>query len=464
MAKDTGHYHYDSYPIVSKQNNAVISNSLKRDTSKPRKPDEITSCKCFGTKKSKRKAFVTGLVTNLGICVLLFGYTLIGSIVFLTIEGGESIQQQTLATISNINKHKRILNNSLEIKAKTDEARARTVETIWDITVNLNILYRDNWTKLASQEINKFQKEIIKSLEEELSHTYVIPERKSTNKYPQEFQWTFAKAFLYSLTVLTTIGYGSIAPRTTLGKAVTIGYAILGIPLTLLYLSSVGSILSRIARGVFSRALCCCLCSNCGYCCYDEKRMAEKEKKMKRKRQQKELQQQLALQEPFYVRANPTITQNATHNNLHSPVKDESMSEADNESKASMHGLSILAPVLLCLIIMFIYICLGTFALYNLQNWSVLDGFYFCFMSLTTIGFGDMVPGFEIYNQSYSEITVWFCSLYIMSGMALTAMCFSVVHDEIIHRLRHQERNFRNLNSDSCLDDFNSVDPYNLPS
>ncbi|KAF5298796.1 hypothetical protein FQA39_LY11685 [Lamprigera yunnana] len=203
MAKDTGHYHYDSYPIVSKHNNTSISNTLKKDNK--RKSDEITSCKCFGAKKSKRKAFVTGLVTNLGICVLLFGYTLIGSIVFLTIEGGESMQQQTLATTSNINHHKRILNNSSEIRAKTDEARARTVETIWDITVNLNILYRDNWTKLASQEIIKFQKEIIKSLEEELSQTYVIPERKSTNKYPQDFQWTFAKAFLYSLTVLTTI-------------------------------------------------------------------------------------------------------------------------------------------------------------------------------------------------------------------------------------------------------------------
>lgn len=31
--------------------------------------------------------------------------------------------------------------------------------------------------------------------------------------------------------------------------------------------------MSRCARGVFTRALCCCLCSNCGYCCYDERRM-----------------------------------------------------------------------------------------------------------------------------------------------------------------------------------------------
>lgn len=136
------------------------------------------------------------------------------------------------------------------------------------------------------------------------------------------------------------------------------GYAILGIPLTLLYLSSVGSLLSHVARGVFSRALCCCLCSNCGYCCYDEKRMAEKERRMKKKRQQIELQQQLALQEPFYVRSNSGFTTSTTgtttHNNLHSPVRDlketDSLSCTDNESKTSMHGLSILAPILLCLI------------------------------------------------------------------------------------------------------------------
>ncbi|KAG5879746.1 hypothetical protein JTB14_021495 [Gonioctena quinquepunctata] len=241
--------------------------------------------------------------------------------------------------------------------------------------------------------------------------------------------------------------YGSIAPRTALGKAVTMGYAMIGIPLTLLYLSSVGSILSRVARGVFSRALCCCLCSNCGYCCYDEKRMAEKEKKMKKKRQQLELQQQLGLQEPFYVRSNSNYS-----NNLHSPCRDggtikeiDSLSGTDNDSKTSMHGWSILAPILLCLCIMFIYICLGTFALYKLEDWSLLNGFYFCFMSLTTIGFGDMVPGSDHFLQYESNTTIWFCSIYIMSGMALTAMCFNVVHDEIVHRIPPLSPNFGGL-------------------
>ena len=61
-------------------------------------------------------------------------------------------------------------------------------------------------------------------------------------------------------------------------------------------------------------------------------------------------------------------------------------------------------------------------------------------MSLSTIGFGDMVPGsYPTHNSSASanNVTVWFCSCYIMSGMALTAMCFNILHDEIVHRLSH---------------------------
>lgn len=188
------------------------------------------------------------------------------------------------------------------------------------------------------------------------------------------------------------------------------------------------------------RALCCCLCSNCGYCCYDEQRMAEKEKRMKRKRQQMEIKaQQIALQEPYYVRSG------SMHNPLHSPDKQvmdrgpgpveiDSLSSTDVDSSGiSMHGLSILAPIGLCICMMVVYIAVGAVCLYKMEGWPFLDGVYFCFMSLSTIGFGDLVPGL----RKESSSTIWFCSFYIMLGMALTAMCFNVLHEEIIHRLKH---------------------------
>ncbi|CAG9770304.1 unnamed protein product [Ceutorhynchus assimilis] len=470
-----GHFCYEPYPAVTKSNPISNTNSLRRQdkASKPLQKSTEASCNCMGKKtKRKSRAFFTGLATNLGICILLFGYTLIGSVIFLSIEGGHTYQHQILATTSlatsdsTSTNNKKYVNQTSEMKTKNDKSRTKTVENLWIITEGLNILYKENWTILAAQEITRFQNELLESMKEEIAQQQPLMVAKDRGRHGEHFEWTFAKAFLYSLTVLTTIGYGSIAPKTSLGKAVTMGYAMLGIPLTLLYLSSVGSILSRVARGVFSRALCCCLCSNCGYCCYDEKRMAEKERRLKRKRQQQELQQQISVQEPFYVRSNSSYS-----NNIHSPCRDssgkeiDSLSGTDNESKGSMHGWSILAPILLCLVMMFIYICIGTFVLYKLENWSLLDGFYFCFMSLTTIGFGNMVPGSDPFPDYDSSTTLWFCSIYIMSGMALTAMSFNVVHDEIVHRLKHQERlSVPKLNSASFSDDLNINDPYNLTS
>lgn len=62
-----------------------------------------------------------------------------------------------------------------------------------------------------------------------------------------------------------------------------------------------------------------------------------------------------------------------------------------------------------------------------------MDGSYFCFISLSTIGFGDIVPGDKIYgkgNDFYTEVfelSFVFCSIYLMLGMALIAMCFNLM-------------------------------------
>lgn len=46
----------------------------------------------------------------------------------------------------------------------------------------------------------------------------------------------------------------------------------------------------------------------------------------------------------------------------------------------------------------------------------MLDGSYFCFVSLSTIGFGDFVPGDKIYSGQGLELSFIFCSMYLMLG------------------------------------------------
>ncbi|XP_033150264.1 uncharacterized protein LOC108607094 [Drosophila busckii] len=341
----------------------------------------------------------------------------------------------------------------------TYDVRQRTIENIWDITVSLNILYKENWTKLAALEIAKFQDQLIKRLNEDvmlqlshddlaaghtasaagsgagagagagsstagnnpateavLLHTHYHHHRLAGAGGPPH-EWNFAKAFLYSLTVLTTI-------------------------------ASTAAILARICTPAqqvdFSSARACPAgCSNpARYCSHDEKRMAEKERRMKRKRQQEELRkQQAAMQEPYYVRDvyhateekltvaeinTPTGTA-ATGNSSAADIDSLSASE----SRGSMHGWSLCAPILLCFTMVSIYIGFGAMVMYRLENWPIVDGIYFCFMSLSTIGFGDMLPTL----RRDSNATTWFCSVYIMSGMTLTAMCFNVLQEEIVHRI-----------------------------
>lgn len=100
----------------------------------------------------KARSFWISLLMNLGICSLLFGYTLLGSFLFLAIEGGASTMHQRTLASTNRNRiatARNVDNVTLSQTAASEalEARQKTVENIWEITVSLNILYRENWTR-----------------------------------------------------------------------------------------------------------------------------------------------------------------------------------------------------------------------------------------------------------------------------------------------------------------------------
>lgn len=77
----------------------------------------------------------------------------------------------------------------------------------------------------------------------------------------------------------------------------------------------------------------------------------------------------------------------------------------------------------------FSYVFGGALLFKEYEGWDYLDGSYFCFISLSTIGFGDIVPGEKSYYNTEQELKMGFifCSMYLMLGMALIAMCFNLM-------------------------------------
>lgn len=78
--------------------------------------------------------------------------------------------------------------------------------------------------------------------------------------------------------------------------------------------------------------------------------------------------------------------------------------------------------------ILIFYMSLGALLFNKLQQWSVLESLYFCFTSLGTIGFGELTPT--------GNISQYASAAYILVGMAVVAMCFSLIQTELIRWMR----------------------------
>uniref|UniRef100_A0A914VT55 Potassium channel domain-containing protein n=1 Tax=Plectus sambesii TaxID=2011161 RepID=A0A914VT55_9BILA len=202
----------------------------------------------------------------------------------------------------------------------------------------------------------------------------------------ENLRWSFSSSLLFAFTILTTIGYGNVVPSTFAGRLFTIFYALFGIPLFLIALTDLGSFV----KSTFSFAY------------HFLTQLFKKRNKAKVGTVEKE--------------------------------KDE------EDSRKSQH-LSIIMDFLLIIVIFITFILLGATVLpWWEEDLSTFNAAYYTFISISTIGLGDIVPQ----NMQFLPLTL----LYITIGLWLTTIVIEKISDvfKLVHYAGRRMTNIDNVN------------------
>ncbi|XP_059877278.1 potassium channel subfamily K member 17 isoform X2 [Delphinus delphis] len=164
-------------------------------------------------------------------------------------------------------------------------------------------------------------------------------------------RWEFVGSFFFSVSTITTIGYGNLSPRTMGARLFCIFFALVGIPLNLVVLNRLGHLMQQ---GVHSCA-----------------------------------------------------------HMLGVTWKDPAKARWLVGSSALLSGLLL-------------FLLLPPLLFSHVEGWSYVEGFYFSFITLSTVGFGDYVIGMNP-SRNYP---LWYkntVSLWILFGMAWLALIIKLI-------------------------------------
>ncbi len=109
-------------------------------------------------------------------------------------------------------------------------------------------------------------------------------------------------------------------------------------------------------------------------------------------------------------------------------VNDDSVSESN-----SIDYSKVRVPVSLTIFILTSYLIGGGVLFKFVEGWTLLDAIYFSFITVSTIGLGDLVPGHAIINsEGVSDWHVLGIFFYLLIGLSLIAMGFNLLQETIV--------------------------------
>uniref|UniRef100_A0A1A9X4C9 Potassium channel domain-containing protein n=1 Tax=Glossina brevipalpis TaxID=37001 RepID=A0A1A9X4C9_9MUSC len=90
-------------------------------------------------------------------------------------------------------------------------------------------------------------------------------------------------------------------------------------------------------------------------------------------------------------------------------------------------------PFIIVILILIFYVCLGTMVFALWENWSLIDGAYFCFVTLTTIGYSGLMPERTLHGP---ELQLIVCCVYLLLGLVLVAMSLNILETQLIWKCK----------------------------
>ncbi|NWX63027.1 KCNKI protein, partial [Promerops cafer] len=267
-----------------------------------------------------------------------------------------------------------------------------------------------------------------------------------------EDRWSFFGSLFFCCTVFTTVGYGNTYPVTWTGKYLCMLYALFGIPLMFLVLTDMGDILATVLsksynefRKLQSKILASKLCS--GSTCSKSNELKSRAQSkivinepltiMEVLRNQSGMKQRLVkyrnveLFEMLIARENES-TQPARNKSMErwsscpELAREKTVSRViENFDKIGKELEKLDVPIVLMVLVIFVYISCAAAILPKWEkNMDFQEAFYFCFITLTTIGFGDT-------KLEHPKFFLFF-SLYIIIGMEVVFIAFKLGQDRLI--------------------------------
>lgn len=312
---------------------------------------------CIGKAKRWLRTLYKGARSLVGLIILLVLYSVIGAALFMWIE------------------------SNYEQKYKSNIVSTRNI-LLEQLSNMSHMQYTAAWRASTEAMLVEYESAVREAIKNDVVTDSTVN------------VWNFWGSLFFTFTVYTSIGYGNIVPVTSFGRILTIVYAAIGIPLCFLLLAELGRRFTVAIKFLWAYVR---RFYYTGYC----RRIRN------------------PFQKKYYV--NESVKTGGVHEN---EVKtDDHVSENRSRSGSRIiYGYevddSFNLPISLAIAILFLYLLMGAMMYSIWEEWKFVEAVYFVFVSLATIGFGDVLP-------KHQKFFI-FSSIYMFIGLSLVSMCITV--------------------------------------